>query len=192
MIEEYVLDTISEDIRNCAACDLRKYCKLPVSPYYHPFIHTSEIILMMIADKPSREEDTCNTSWFDREKEYVARLIYSIFPSKLTYFTYLTKCYCPPEKSLSAKTTKICRDMHLFKEITTIKPKFILTMGHLSGKILLSKFTKQPKYSDIFIDESYCLGYYKSPSVIFNESKKKEPEFINYLTKIKTTLTTRS
>jgi uracil-DNA glycosylase family 4 len=167
---------IESKIVACVSCKLRDYCNKPLPPEQNYDI----IDIMVVSDRPSKEEDDCEWSWGDRSSRYVADLINKEFDEGKTYYTYLTKCHSTV--SLPKKFILPCVNSFLTQEIDLYKPKIILYLGSASkkyykvnmGDIRCSSFPFQ-----------YSEGFWQSPHYIYNGGKTKTKEFLEFLNKLK-------
>src|SRR5687768_8279728 len=117
--------TFEAEIEGCQACELREYCTKP----FTPISSYSNIDLMVISERPSKEEEAVQTPYFDRHNQYVVKLIARIFHQRNVHYTYLVKCYGPTEIKLGKKKIEKCNELYLLREYDELEPKAILYLG---------------------------------------------------------------
>lgn len=183
LLDQYNVDDV---IRSCEACELRQGCNSPLPP----FSSWKNITLMVVVDRPSKDEDNCSWGFGDRHNNYLKDIINKIFDSETVHYTYLTKCYSPGTVLLGKKNTKTCLDFYLSREIYQLRPKIILGMGKTTNKIL-DKNYEIGTYSFegiLGIDKKeYCpaVAAWESPFSLLNSGKLKTENFISLLKELK-------
>lgn len=158
--------------KNCRLCQLRQHCNGVITG-----VGDSNVNVMIVATKPSREEDILDVGFASDEAES--------FKLKLRqhnlsfYSTYLIKCFSIYYNN--NKYAKICQQW-LKREIDEIKPKVIICLGTLPFKFLTN--VKQPlkktlgkcvKSLDTLIVSWYSL------TAMYNGGKKIDEDTKNML-----------
>ena len=179
-----ILNTLN--IAECTSCLLHKKCSSPLSGY----LKGQTPDLMVISERPSKEEDFVTTQFFDRANLYLRKLVEQVFPSY--YMTYTLKCYNQLTLSQAKKTGPICVSSWLFKELHEFKPKILLCMGEISFELItkflvpgLSKYKENIGKTHYRLFENNIITTWYSPHYIFNGSKLKELQFIKFLKELK-------
>lgn len=175
------------EILNCKDCDFHKTCEFPLD-----YVSTwKNIQVMVITEKPSKEEDKLTWAFGDRHNQYLQDRVNNVFNGQTVHYTYLIKC--ATEKSLSIKNTKTCYEKFLFNEINELRPPIIVTMGAFVSK-LLCKFYEFGMYTfngveGIDRDEySPYIFAWESPVKLLNSGVKKTEKFVEILRELKSIL----
>ena len=156
----------------CGACEFRSHCMCPLAP-----IKSSSSItdLMVIAEKPSFEEESAAFAFGDRHHKYLTSMLNGIFDN--IYYTYLLKCFTGISTLLNKTNTKTCREKWLELEISKFQPKKILCLGTLCAKILGPK----AKFGEI----KNRYGFWQSAAFVYMSGQKHQKDFLDFLHKLK-------
>lgn len=167
------------EISGCVSCPLHKKCLSPIKIDYIP---NSKKKILVIAERPSREEDNLQMAWVDRHNRYIKDQIQKAFLSYPVNFTYIVKC--ATSKS-GLKNTRYCANKWLLREIKYIEPKLILSMGVLTHKILLEELllTNFDFQQDFLEINGISVAFFDAPHTIFSGSKNLFDRFRELLTK---------
>lgn len=119
---------LSEQIRKCNGCKLRRKCKGPV-----PGVGLATADILAVGLAPGWQEDREGLPWISQSGQFLSEILESLgHDSKSIYFTYLTKCFPgrtrkgmlkPPPYAIEA-----CA-VWLEKEIKLVQPRVILAVG---------------------------------------------------------------
>ncbi len=169
---------LNDQIEACNACNFRDSCKKPLIPIsvWH------DIELMVVAEKPSLEEETTETAYFDRHNYYLKKLLTPFFPLERIHFTYLIKCY--NKDLVGKKNSRTCFETFLLKEVDIVAPKMILSMGAVPNKIIgKGKFHEIKRIG--FTEKLVHVGFWESSSYLFNSGKTHNERFTAFLIELK-------
>ncbi len=122
------LATLTQQIKNCHTCPLRRKCRGPV-----PGVGPVSAPIMMVGQAPSWQEDKESLPWIGQAGQFLSEILEFLgWSSKDIYFTNLTKCfpgrgkggdYKPPPYAVEA-----CLDW-LAQEIDAVAPAVIVVVG---------------------------------------------------------------
>lgn len=175
-------------IQSCQACEFRKQCSIPLAGIKFG----SNPKIMVIADQPSFEDNYVETSFYDRQFQFLKSVLTNEF--REWYLTYAVKCYNNSPLLIQKKIGKICTNEWLNKEISEIKPRLILTMGKLSFNLIVRPNIKKGEnvsfvgnIGKIFCREADSINTvaWYTPQYLFSRGKKVEQQFKSTLENIK-------
>lgn len=124
---------LTQDVRRCRECALRRKCKGPV-----PGIGKVGATIMAVDQAPGWEENNEGLPWIGQAGQFLSEILETLgFTSKDIYFTNLAKCFpgritggdaAPPAYAVQA-----C-EKWLSREIEVIQPSLILAVGAVCMK----------------------------------------------------------
>lgn len=125
--------TLTEQVKACKRCDVRKECKAPVPGEGDP-----SALVMLIGESPGGNEDR-------QGRPFVGYAGYELngylqdfakLNRSQTYITNLIKCHPRADRSPAPEEIRNCWD-YLMQEISAIKPTIIATLGKEATQALL-------------------------------------------------------
>lgn len=168
---------LNEKIKRCQLCSLFSCCYSPLSGF--GCIDNCE--LLVIIDRPTKEDDLVEGICFDRSGKYLKKILQQneVFnPSKI-YITCAVKCF----GKINRKIIKTC-SFWLKEEIKLLNPKFVLCMGKTAifafGHIY-SKNNWDKPFDCIDLIDNKIVGYFNSPEILFRQGIKTSNSFLKLL-----------
>ena len=176
---------LSEQIKNCQNCPLYLDCYNPLSG----FGNTKDCELLIIIDKPTKEDDLVNELCYDRKGKYLKKILQNneCFKSDKIYITSALKC--TPYHPYSNKDVKKCSEW-LKLEIDLLQPSYVICMGttaiqffrHIYG-LPSQKISKLAM--NIEIIKNMIVGYFYSTESLFGCGQKLTQNFNKLLLKFR-------
>jgi len=183
--------TIDSRISVCKECSLYKNCSLFPIGQFGAFEKTP---LLIISQKPTKEEFSTNLPWYDLQHKKIIELVKSHikFPVK---YSYAIKC----PNSDKPKDIKFCLDTWLNNEIKDCQAKCVMFLGRELWKNYgAKKCNYNPKsnpktyLNKIFVDtldkSTITFAFAESPNKIYITGDKKLEDFVKLLKIVNTTL----
>ena len=135
---EKEIKQLSRDVADCKKCDLYKTKKNPVVG--NGSLNAS---VMFIGEAPGYHEDMQGIPFVGRAGKVFDELLQSIeLEREEVYVCNILKCRPPDNRNPFDSEIKACTP-YLDRQITTIKPKVIGTLGNFATSYVLEKFGLQ-------------------------------------------------
>ena len=136
---------ISIAIKNCKKCELYKSRINPVVGD-----GSTDADMLFIGEAPGRKEDLQGKPFVGKAGTILDELIKSIgLRRNEVFIANIIKCRPPNNRNPLINEIKACTE-HLDRQINTIKPKIIVTLGNFASKYIFNKFNlKYDKISNI-------------------------------------------
>ncbi|UCF13586.1 MAG: uracil-DNA glycosylase [Thermoplasmatales archaeon] len=132
---EKEIKKIEQDVTNCKRCDLWKTRNNPVAG--EGSVTTK---VMFIGEAPGYNEDMQGRPFVGKAGKILDELLYSVgFERKEIYIANILKCRPLKNRNPLRKEIKACTS-YLDKQIMTMKPKVIVTLGNFASSYVLEKF----------------------------------------------------
>ncbi len=141
MPKQELIDEIVAQVQVCRKCRLWQHAKNPV-----PGEGNLDASLMLIGEAPGNQEDIKGRPFVGSAGKLLNTLI-SVTGLKRedVYITNIVKHRPPENREPKADEIEICTSSYLDRQIQTIKPKIITTLGKHSTKYILSKMDVEVK-----------------------------------------------
>lgn len=126
--------TITNDVKDCRMCELRRKCKRTT-----PGAGKSNARIMVVGGNAGRDESAQGVPFIGPDGIFQSNLLeYIGIPESEIYFTYLVKCFpgWKRGKGIAAPTaaqTKTCSS-YLKRELADIEPELIVAIGDVVMK----------------------------------------------------------
>jgi DNA polymerase len=132
------LEEIVEEIKACRKCSLWKTRKNPV-----PGEGNINAEIMVVGLGPGFNEDRLGRPFVGRAGKFLDELLTLIgIKRKEIYITNVIKCFLP-DNIATNEQIKACTP-YLDKQLATIKPRIIITLGNVATSYILKKFGLKP------------------------------------------------
>lgn len=179
--------TIDSQISVCQKCELYKNCKLFPMSQFGP---TTKAKLLVISNKPTKEEFQTNLPWYDLSHKKIIELVKQNikFPVK---YSYAIKC---PGSAKEDKTTEFCLKTWLNREILDCDAKLVLFLGRGLWKYYAAEsLGYNPKtdfgfYLNKLFVSNVSYAFSESPDKIYSTGDVKLLDFVKLLQKINISL----
>ena len=132
---EKEINQLTQDVANCKKCELCKTRKNPVVGN-----GSLDSCVMFIGEAPGYHEDMQGVPFVGRAGKVFDELLQSIeLKREEVYVCNILKCRPPDNRNPFDSEIKACTP-YLDRQITTIKPKVIGTLGNFATSYILKKF----------------------------------------------------
>jgi DNA polymerase len=132
---EKEIKKMEQDVTNCRRCDLWKTRNNPVAG--EGSVTTK---VMFIGEAPGYNEDMQGRPFVGKAGKILDELLHSVgIERKEIYIANILKCRPLKNRNPLRKEIKACTP-YLDKQIMTIKPKIIVTLGNFASSYVLEKF----------------------------------------------------
>ena len=166
------LDTLQKQASNCHLCDLSKSRQKVV---FGEGSHTAR--LLIVGEGPGAMEDGSGKPFVGRSGELLSKMLQNVLglSREEVYITNIVKCR-PPGNRLPTPTEAHTCQPYLFKQITLIDPKIILTLGATAYHYLTGDDTGITKVRGTLhtYENATLLPTYHPSYLLRNPSAKKE------------------
>jgi uracil-DNA glycosylase family 4 len=174
---EKEIKQIEQDVTNCRRCDLWKTRNNPVAG---EGAVTAKV--MFIGEAPGYNEDMQDRPFVGKAGKILDELLHSVgLERKEIYITNILKCRPLKNRNPLWKEIKACTS-YLDKQIMTIKPKVIVTLGNFASSYVLEKFGFQAErigkiHGKIFhiknlLFDSRIIPLYHPAAAVYNPNLK--------------------
>ncbi len=168
-----ILEKLKKQCTNCIACPLATQGrKQPV--FGEGNINTK---LMFIGEGPGRDEDAQGRVFIGRAGKLLTKIIESMgLDRKDVYISNVVKCRPPNNRTPLPEEGEVCKNLFLFKEIDTIAPKIICTLGSCATQSLLGKDVRISKVRGTFHNykQYSLLPTYHPAYLLRNPAEKRK------------------
>jgi DNA polymerase len=142
------IEKIAEEVRkcrNCKLCETRKN-SVPGEGVLAP-------VVMVIGEGPGQDEDAQGRPFVGRAGQLLDKMLASINLSRQTncFIANVVKCRPPFNRDPHPEETAACADF-LERQVSVLKPKFILAAGRISAQTLLKTTTPVGKLRGKFTE----------------------------------------
>ncbi len=139
---EEVLKELEKEVKACRRCPLWRSRTKPVVGEGNPKAKT-----MLIGEAPGRMEDLSGKPFVGAAGKLLDRLLVLAGLSRdKVYITNVLKCRPPGNRDPKPEEIRAC-SVFLEKQLETIKPRLILTLGRFSTFFILEKYRLLPRKS---------------------------------------------
>lgn len=129
---EEELRGLTEEIGHCTACPLHRSRTNPVPGEGNP-----RALLVFVGEAPGAEEDLQGRPFVGRAGELLTRIIKAMGLERGDVFiTNIVKCRPPGNRNPKPEEIKTCIPF-LFRQLETIRPRIICTLGTFAAQTLL-------------------------------------------------------
>jgi DNA polymerase len=174
---EKEIKQIEQDVTNCRRCDLWKTRNNPVAG--EGSVTTK---VMFIGEAPGYNEDMQGRPFVGKAGKILDELLHSVgVERKEIYIANILKCRPLKNRNPLRKEIKACTS-YLDKQIMTIKPKVIVTLGNFASSYVLEKFGFQAErigkiHGKIFhiknlLFDTRIIPSYHPAAVVYNPNMK--------------------
>ena len=128
-----VLDLLRKEIENCSKCRLSASRSNIVFGDGNVFAK-----LLFVGEGPGAEEDKAGLPFIGRAGQLLTKMIIAMgFQKEDVYIANIVKCRPPNNRNPFEDETSCCIS-YLHKQIVTINPDYIITLGSIATKYLLN------------------------------------------------------
>jgi DNA polymerase len=154
------LDQITAEIKTCKNCPLGNTRKNAV-----PGEGVMQPLVLVIGEGPGADEDTQGRPFVGKAGQLLDKMLSAINLSRNTncFIANVVKCRPPQNRDPYPEETAACADF-LKRQITILKPKFILLVGTIAAQNLLKVKEPLGKIRGKFID--YTIGNLTIPLLV--------------------------
>jgi DNA polymerase len=170
------LEQIAAEIRACKNCQLSEKRKNAA-----PGEGVLQPLVLVIGEGPGQEEDAQGRPFVGRAGQLLDRMLASINLSRNTncFIANVVKCRPPNNRDPYPEETAACSHF-LERQITFLKPKYILAVGRISAQNLLKTTEPAGKLRQRFFDleignASYPLLVTYHPAALLRNEELKRP-----------------
>jgi len=129
------INQIERDVQNCRKCNLWKKRKNPVVG--EGFVYAK---VMFIGEAPGYNEDLSGRPFVGKAGKIFEELLHYVgFERSNVYVTNILKCRPPKNRNPKRVEISSCTP-YLNKQILTIQPKVIVTLGNFATSYIFKKF----------------------------------------------------
>jgi DNA polymerase len=140
------IEKIAEEIKRCGNCQL---CKTRTNAA--PGEGALNPLVMVIGEGPGQEEDAQGRPFVGKAGQLLDKMLSAINLSRQAncFIANVVKCRPPSNRDPYPEETAACADF-LERQVSVLKPKFILAAGRISAQTLLKTTTPIGKLRGVF------------------------------------------
>ena len=170
------IEKIAEEVRKCENCQL---CKTRTNAV--PGEGIANPLVLVIGEGPGQDEDAQGRPFVGKAGQLLDKMLSSINLSRQTncFIANVVKCRPPFNRDPHPEETAACADF-LERQISILKPKFILAAGRISAQTLLKTTTPVGKLRGNFTElriggEVYPFLVTYHPAALLRNEELKRP-----------------
>ena len=181
MVDAEAYKKLVEEIRNCKKCPLYRTRKNAV-PGEGPL----EVEVMLIGEAPGRKEDEQGRPFVGMAGKLLDATLEKVGLSrKSVYITNVVKCRPPGNRDPKQEEVQACLP-YLRKQIELLRPKVIVALGRISGKLLynlaglpwkgISKERGKVRDARLFGIDTKIIATYHPAAALYNPQLRSSIE----------------
>ncbi|MCE4619362.1 MAG: uracil-DNA glycosylase [Desulfurococcales archaeon] len=181
MVDAEAYKKLVEEIRNCKKCPLYRTRKNAV-PGEGPL----EVEVMLIGEAPGRKEDEQGRPFVGMAGKLLDATLEKVGLSrKSVYITNVVKCRPPGNRDPKQEEVQACLP-YLKKQIELLRPKVIVALGRISGKLLynlaglpwkgISKERGKVRDARLFGIDTKIIATYHPAAALYNPQLRSSIE----------------
>jgi uracil-DNA glycosylase len=144
-----ILSALKKRCKNCQECPLAKQGRTQVVFG----VGNPNASIMFVGEAPGRDEDIQGMPFIGRAGKLLTKIIEAMGLSRDdVYITNVVKSRPPNNRTPTIEEREVCKGLILFKEIETIQPKIICTLGAPSTQAFLGDDVKISRVRGTFVD----------------------------------------
>jgi DNA polymerase len=125
--------TLEEAIRRCTKCPLHRFRKNAV-----PGEGDKNSKVMFVGEAPGATEDEMGRPFVGAAGRLLTTMLESLgIKRESVYITNVVKCRPPGNREPNDEEIEVCKP-YLISQITLLKPRIIVTLGNVAGKVIFS------------------------------------------------------
>ncbi len=131
------LEKVSQEVRGCRKCVL---CEKRITPV--PGEGVSDPAVLIIGEGPGADEDRSGSPFVGAAGQYLDKWLSAIgiFRDRNCFIGNIVKCRPPGNRDPEADEISACLP-YLERQIEILRPKIILTLGRIAGRIITGEET---------------------------------------------------